>query len=248
MVYLLVGFLLLWLLMGGLRAFAQASPATLARLIKRSGGAAALAIAGILLLRGGVALAIGFAGLGFWLLNLGKGGLWGIFTSPAGKGGGASGSGTRRGRVSCVRSAMIEMELDHETGKMRGSILAGLDEGRELNSLTRPQCEVLYDLCRRDDPEGARLLQAYLDRRFSGWRPANEAQGDSWSSEARRRAGAMSKDEAYEVLGLQKGATREEVVRSHRSLMKKLHPDHGGTTDLAARVNEAKEVLMRRHS
>ncbi len=132
MVYLLVGFLLLWLLMGGLRAFAQASPATLARLIKRSGGAAALAIAGILLLRGGVALAIGFAGLGFWLLNLGKGGLWGIFTSPAGKGGGASGSGTRRGRVSCVRSAMIEMELDHETGKMRGSILAGLDEGREL--------------------------------------------------------------------------------------------------------------------
>jgi DnaJ-class molecular chaperone len=57
----------------------------------------------------------------------------------------------------------------------------------------------------------------------------------------------MSKDEAYEVLGLQKGASREDVVRSHRSLMKKLHPDHGGTTNLAARVNEAKEVLMRRH-
>jgi curved DNA-binding protein CbpA len=56
----------------------------------------------------------------------------------------------------------------------------------------------------------------------------------------------MSKDEAYEVLGLQKGASREEVVRSHRSLMKKLHPDRGGTTDLAARVNEAKDVLMRR--
>ena len=86
MVYLLVGFMLLWLLMGGLRAFAQASPAALARLIKRSGGAAALAIAGILLLRGGVALAIGFAGLGFWLLNMGKGGLGGVFASPAGKG------------------------------------------------------------------------------------------------------------------------------------------------------------------
>jgi DnaJ domain len=205
---------------------------------------AALAIAAILLLRGGAALAIGFAGLGFWLLNISKGGLWGVFASPAG---GAK-AGARRGRSSCVRSAMIEMELDHETGKMRGSILAGPDEGRELDSLTRPQCEILYDLCRRDDPEGARLLQAYLDRRFSGWRPANEAQGDSRGGEARRRAGAMSKDEAYEVLGLKKGATREEVVRSHRSLMKKLHPDHGGTTDLAARVNEAKEVLMRRHS
>jgi hypothetical protein len=244
MAYLLVGFLLIWLMLGGLKAFAQASPAALARLVKRGGGVAALAIAAILLLRGGVALAIGFAGLGFWLLNISKGGLWGVFASPAG---GAK-AGARRGRSSCVRSAMIEMELDHETGKMRGSILAGPDEGRELDSLTRPQCEILYDLCRRDDPEGAHLLQAYLDRRFSGWRPANEAQGDSRGGEARRRAGAMSKDEAYEVLGLKKGATREEVVRSHRSLMKKLHPDHGGTTDLAARVNEAKEVLMRRHS
>ena len=201
MAYLLVGFLLIWLMLGGLKAFAQASPAALARLVRRGGGVAALAIAAILLLRGGVALAIGFAGLGFWLLNISKGGLWGVFASPAG---GAK-AGARRGRSSCVRSAMIEMELDHETGKMRGSILAGPDEGRELDSLTRPQCEILYDLCRRDDPEGARLLQAYLDRRFSGWRPANEAQGDSRGGEARRRAGAMSKDEAYEVLGLKKG-------------------------------------------
>ena len=130
MVYLLVGFLLLWLLMG-LRAFAQASPATLARLIKRSGGAAALAIAGILLLRGGVALAIGFAGLGFWLLNLGKGGLWGIFTTPTGKGGGASGSGTRRGRVSCVRSAMIEMELIMRRARCAAAFSRGCDEGRD---------------------------------------------------------------------------------------------------------------------
>jgi curved DNA-binding protein CbpA len=57
----------------------------------------------------------------------------------------------------------------------------------------------------------------------------------------------MTEDEAYEVLGLQKGATRDDVVRSHRSLIKKLHPDQGGSTDLSARVNEAKDVLMRRH-
>jgi hypothetical protein len=246
MIYLLAGFLLIWLLLGGLKAFTMANPAGLARLVKRGGGVAALAIALFLLLRGGVALAIGFAGLGFWLLNLGKGGLWRIFASPLGH----ASSGMRKpsGRASCVRSAMVEMELDHETGKMRGSILAGPDEGKELDSLTRPQCESVYGLCRRDDPEGARLLEAYLDRRFPGWRPADEAQSDSGRPASRRRAGAMSQDEAYEVLGLHKGATREEVVRSHRSLMKKLHPDHGGTTDLAARVNEAKEVLMRRHS
>ncbi|MBX9740427.1 MAG: DnaJ domain-containing protein [Beijerinckiaceae bacterium] len=57
----------------------------------------------------------------------------------------------------------------------------------------------------------------------------------------------MSEDEAYEVLGLQKSASRDEIARAHRALMKKLHPDHGGTTSLAARVNEAKDVLMRRH-
>lgn len=245
MVYLLVGFLIFWLSMAGLRAFTRASPAALAYVIRRGAGAAALIVAGFLVLRGGFAVAMGFAGLGFWLLNSGRQPLSRLFRWRAM--GAAAPAGGRAGRVSCVRSAMIEMELDHETGKMRGVILAGPDEGKELDALTRPQCEVVYDLCRRDDPEGARLLEAYLDRRFAGWRPAGETQRDSWRSEARRRSGAMSQDEAYEVLGLQKGASREEVVRSHRSLMKKLHPDHGGTTDLAARVNEAKEVLMRRH-
>jgi DnaJ-class molecular chaperone len=95
-------------------------------------------------------------------------------------------------------------------------------------------------------------MEAYLDRRFTGWRAAAQNQGNSGRRNARRRASTMSEDEAYEVLGLQKGASEEDVVRSHRSLMKrslmkKLHPDHGGSTDLAARVNEAKDVLMRRH-
>jgi hypothetical protein len=239
MLYLLFGFLVFWLGIAALKAFARANPVALARLIKRWGGIAALLLAGFLMLRGGFAVAIGLAGFGVWLLSKGAGSPFRIFRSPAAAG---------VGRVSCVRSAMIEMELDHETGKLRGTILAGPEEGKSLDSLTRPQCEILYDLCCRDDPEGARLLEAYLDRRFSGWRPAGQGQSEPGTAGARRRSsGAMSKDEAYEVLGLQKGASRDEVVRSHRSLMKKLHPDHGGTTDLAARANEAKEVLMRRH-
>ena len=142
---------------------------------------------------------------------------------------------------------MIEMELDHDTGKMRGTVLAGPDEGKSMEAMTRPQCEALYDLCCTDDPDGARLIEAYLDRRFAGWRSAAQNQYDSRRGQARSRFGMMSEDEAYEVLGLHKGASEEEVVRSHRSLMKKLHPDHGGSTNLAARVNEAKDVLMRRH-
>ncbi len=238
MLYLLAGFLVFWLGLYGLKAFAQANPAALARFIRLAGGWAALLVAGLLLLRGRFDMAIGLGGLAAWLLKISYGSPFRLFKS-AGKSG--------FGRVSCVRSAMIEMELDHATGKMRGTILAGPDEGKLLDSLTRPQCEILYRLCCRDDPEGARLLEAYLDRRFSGWRATDDQRRDAGTADAPRRAGAMSKDEAYEVLGLQKGASREEVVRSHRSLMKKLHPDHGGTTDLAARVNEAKDVLMRRH-
>ena len=85
------------------------------------------------------------------------------------------------------------------------------------------------------------LLEAYLDRRFTAWRQAQQGDGDArpgnWD-------GPLTRDEAYEILGLAKGASREEVVAAHRALMKKLHPDHGGSTALAARVNQAKDVLL----
>ena len=233
---LLVLLLILWGLLYGARLFARANPKVLAKAVKRGGGALSLAAAGLLLLRGRIDFALGLGGLGVWLLGWSAGpGFYG-FRWP---GGGA------RSRLSRVRSAMIEMELDHASGAMQGTVLAGALEGSKLASLTRPQCEALYQTCLTDDPEGARLLEAYLDRRFAGWRTAGQGHQDTGT---RRGASAMSEDEAYEILGLQRGAPREDVARAHRALMKKLHPDHGGSTNLAARVNEAKDVLMRRHS
>ena len=240
MIYLLAGVTILLIAVYALKAFSQANPAVLARLLKQGGGFAALAAALVLMLRGRFEFAIALGGLGFWLLGMGMRPYWTPFRSTG---------RFRPGGVSRVRSAMIEMELDHETGAMRGTVLAGPDEGKSLDQMTRPECESVYRLCLRDDPEGARLLEAYLDRRFAGWRSAGQGDHNTRTrgSGRTRRAGVMSEDEAYEVLGLQNGASRDEVVRSHRSLMKKLHPDHGGSTDLAARVNEAKDVLMRRH-
>jgi DnaJ domain len=230
MIYLLGAVFLFFLVLHALKAFAEANPISLVGQQWRRRGRGGL-------LRGRFDMAIGPGGLGAWLLGMRKGSLLRLFKSSSRPG---------KQKVSCVRSAMIEMELDHESGRMRGTVLAGTDEGKSLDSMTRPQCEALYDLCCVDDPQGARLMEAYLDRR-AGWRAAAQNQRHPGRGSARRRPGTMSEDQAYQVLRLQKGASEEEVVRSYHSLMKKLHPDHGGSTELAARANEAKEVLMRRH-
>ncbi|MEK4034509.1 DnaJ domain-containing protein [Methylocystis sp. IM3] len=232
----LVGIIALALGLYALKAYTRASPAFLARLLRRGGGFLLMALGGLLLARGRLDFGIGLGATGLWLMSLGSQ----TGMRNAGSGGGG---------VSRVRSAMIEMELDHATGAIRGMILAGKDEGKRLDALTRPALLQLYNICLRDDPEGARLLEAYMDRRFSGWRAAGDPHRNAGSGgeTGARRSGTITEDEAYEILGLKKGAAAADIARAHRDLMKKLHPDLGGTTDLAARVNEAKDVLMRRH-
>ena len=135
---------------------------------------------------------------------------------------------------------MVEMRLDHASGAMTGTILSGAYGGRAIEILSRPELMSLRQELARDDPDGVSLLEAYLDRRFAGWREADEGQRQG------RGGGSMSRREALEVLGLGEGASGADIVRAHRTLMKKFHPDHGGSTTLAARVNQAKDVLMQR--
>jgi hypothetical protein len=234
MVAFIAGLVLLYVLLYGVKQFSRLSPPAAARLVRQGGGALGLLGALILLLRGSIVLAslLASAALGFagWrnAANLGA-----LFRGPQSKKG------------SAARSAMVEMRLDHATGQMSGWVLAGPMEGQSLDMLSRPACLELYATCLRDDPDGARLLETYLDRRFAGWREAAKGQGDA--GRAQSSAGVMSEKEAYETLGLAQGASPEEITRAHRALMKKLHPDHGGATSLAARVNQAKDILLRRH-
>jgi nitrogen fixation-related uncharacterized protein len=230
---LILGAVVLILLLWAVHAFSKADPRQAARVLRMIGGGAALLFAAFLLLRGeiGVAIPVGAVGLGL----LGWISLW-----PATFGGRTQKSG---GQVSRVRSAFLEMELDHDSGAMRGRILAGRYEGASLDALDVPTLIGFLGLI---DDDSRQLLIAYLDRRQPGWR--EHAQHDAAAGQGGGAApGKMTEEEAYQVLGLQPGASVEEIGRAHRSLMKKLHPDQGGSTYLAARVNQAKDVLLHRH-
>ena len=234
-VNLLIAIAIIFGVYHAIRFAGRAPPKVLVRAVKMAGGVAACGVAGLLFLRCHSEIAIALIGLGAWIAGYGVAPQWL--------------QRFKDGKPGAQRSAMIEIEIDQNSGAMQGVVLAGKYEGRQLGELTPSECNALYQEVFAADQSGARLLEIYFDRRFPGWRQTSESDANAGRSHAahHRVTGAMTEDEAYEVLGLGKGATRDEITSAHRTLMKKLHPDHGGTTALAARVNEAKEILMRRH-
>lgn len=202
-------------------------------------------VAGSLRLAGPVLA--GLAGIG--LMLVGRAGLGGMLISGALawhlRSRGAKPARRTPGRRSTVRTAALEMELDHDSGLLEGVVLAGRHEGRELRDLP---LEYLLELARdlSADAESLQLLETYLDSRFPVWRDHVKADADRRQAGA-PGSGAMTKQEAYEILGLEAGASAADIRKAHRRLMQRLHPDLGGSSFLAARINEAKEVLLDGH-
>jgi hypothetical protein len=220
-----------------LQMFRAANPAVLARAVRMIGGVLALAVAAFTGLKGELAVAIPLGLFGAGLLG------W----SPSGFNylGGLFGGGAQRsaGRSSNVRSQFIEMMLDHDSGQLAGRFVTGPHAGRSLDEFDLPQLAAVIPSL---DADSVALLESYLDRRFPAWR--QNAERDPAGRERRAASSTkMTDEEAYQILGLQPGAGRDEIGRAHRGLMKKLHPDQGGSTYLAARVNEAKDTLLRTH-
>jgi hypothetical protein len=222
------------------RDFIRIPPGSLAKLSRKSGVIGCIAVAALFALRGQLEFAAMALGIAWWLNGSGA--------FPALRFGGRRFPGfgaPNAGAVSTLRTAMIEMRIEHGTGTMRGSVLAGSFAGRELEGMSQAELAALAAECAKLDSEGEKLLHAYLDRRFS--RRRENAYADADAGATRRRPGAMTAEEAYEVLGLAPGAPDEAVRRAYKDLMKRLHPDQGGSTYLAARVNQARDVLLNRH-
>jgi hypothetical protein len=147
---------------------------------------------------------------------------------------------------SMVRTAALEMQLDHETGRLEGLVLAGRREGRLLGKLTKTELLALYKELAADS-ESRQLLEAYLDSRFPVWRKDAKANLGNGLGGA-PGSGPMTKEEAYKVLGLEAGAAAADVRKAHRRLIQRLNPGVGGSSFLAARINEAKDVLLSDHN
>ena len=135
------------------------------------------------------------------------------------------------------------MSLDHDSGTMDGEVLRGRFAGRRLSDLDVAQLIDLLAECRGADGQSASVLEAYLDRTWGpDWRKNEGA--ETGDQEGPLPNGGMTTAEAYEILGLQPGASEETIIEAHRRLMQRLHPDRGGSTYLAAKINQAKDLLL----
>jgi hypothetical protein len=135
------------------------------------------------------------------------------------------------------------MTLAHDSGDLDGVVRDGRFRGRRLGELSDIELGELLAECRLDDDESARLLEAYLDRARPDWRAWSGAAGAT-DGVSPTPSTAMTREEAYRILGLSPGADEKAIRDAHRRLMVKLHPDQGGSDYLAAKINQAKDLLL----
>ncbi len=125
-------------------------------------------------------------------------------------------SGAGSTQQSSIRTRYLEMCLDHASG---------------------------LELYRESDAQSAAVLEAYLDReRESDWRERDQTSGRG--SGTTGLSERLTKAEAWSILGLEPGADAAAIRAAHRRLMQRLHPDRGGSDYLAAKINEAKRLLL----
>jgi len=148
-------------------------------------------------------------------------------------------------QTSTLRTEYLEMELVHGSGELDGNILRGEFAGRRLGGLNREELLRLHTEC-SGDADSRQVLEAYLDRLHADWRTGAE-HGENQDGNGAGSAGgeiSMNRQLALEILGLAEGASRDEIIKAHRKLMQKFHPDRGGSDYFSKKINAAKDLLL----
>jgi hypothetical protein len=211
------------------KKLAKVSPQQVPGLTKKLAGGAIIALSGLLALRGLATYAVPLFAIGLGMIGQSavfpNGFPWNRKTS---------------GQKSRVATGILAMELDHDSGNMTGEVLYGPFKGARLEDMSPNDLQSLYQFCAKASDQSISLLEAWLDRSKPEWR-------ETWKGADKAKqsgTGAMSRDEALAVLGLKAGATSEDIKNAHRRLMKDFHPDRGGSDYLAAKINQAKDILI----
>ena len=249
MTYLAIGAGFVLLLMVGARLFLSADPVLLGKILRWSLILGGLFFAFFLILRGQALLAAApaaVAAIAWRVLRIVPMGLWfrlfqmGRARSRQRQYAASRGSGAEFADSSTVESAWLRMSLDHATGDLSGEVVRGSFSGQSLDALDEKALHRLLEECRADS-SSMQLLESYMDRRLGpAWRESFAGGGSAWKANNE----GMDRDEAYEILGVTPGASRADIKEAHKKLMVGNHPDHGGSSYLAMKINRARDVLL----
>ena len=242
MAYIVLGVLVVIGLAVLIRGLSGADPRVVGRIFKWTALVIGVATLGYLMIMGRVVTALWILGATLPFLMR-----WRALKNMA-----KNWRGPTPGQASDIETAYLRMRLDHDSGVLDGTVIDGTYRGRQLSELAPEDLMALLRECRVNDAQSASILESYLDRVHGAeWRGAEEPAGAGGSggrsggaSGAAPGGSGMTVEEAYEILGLRPGAGKDEIREAHRKLMLKNHPDHGGSTYIAAKINQAKEMLL----
>lgn len=211
-----------------LRKVGSSQPAQIRALMRKAAGAGLMIAGAVLAMRGAMQIAGPVFVLGL-----------GMFTNVTAMMKNGAFWKKAEGQKSRVRTSVLEMELDHDTGTMDGTVHAGPFKGRLLSSLSEVELSQVHAQCASSADQSAALFEAWLQRAHPEY-----AKQSGTKQHPGAASGKMTREEALAVLGLHGSPTPEEIKAAHRNLMKQFHPDRGGTDYLASKINMAKDVLL----
>jgi len=144
---------------------------------------------------------------------------------------------TQQGQYNETVTETLRFKVFLANQELNGEVIKGPFAGFNFEQLTLPQLQMLLQYCQQNDLPSAKLITRYLSQRFG-----HEWQKTSPHSET------MTEEEAFALLGLNRGANKETIIQAHRKLMQKVHPDRGGSDYLASKINQAKDLLLKLHA